>query len=151
MSNKHTHPVLPDDWDVRSDMEKRNYLSANADKIRKEDNVRRPLSDEEIETLRYKLEQVSIDLKDEQEEYDEVKSDYRERINDMKDTLNEIVEALEKGFEKVVGDVYEVRDHENERVYSFMGDGTEVDNRKMLPDERQQTLQGGMRKVENDG
>jgi len=145
------HPVLPDDWNVRSDMEKRNYLSANADHIRRSDNVNRPLSDDELESLRFKLQKVSIELKDEQEEYDEVKSDYRERINDIKDSLNEIVSALEKGFEKVTGDVFEIRDHENDQVYEFMGDGMQIKKRRMLPNERQQTIQSGMRKVENDG
>lgn len=143
--------MLPDDWKSRTAMEKRNYLSANADKVRKDDSVQRPLSDEEIETLRFKLQKVNIKLKNEQEEYDEVKQKYRERLNDIKDHLSEIVEALEKGFEKVVGDVFEIRDHDEQRVYAFMADGTEVDNRKMLPNERQQTVQGSMRKVENDG
>lgn len=151
MSNKPQHPVLPDDWHVRNDMERRNYLSANADKVRKSDNVRRPLSDDENETLRFKLQKLSIDLRDLQEEYDEVKKGYREEINDLKERLDDIVSALEKGFEKVKGDVFELRDYENEQVYEFMGDGTEINSRKMLPNERQQTVQSGMRKVENDG
>lgn len=145
MSNK--KPMLPDDWAHRSVMEKQNYLEANADKIKADQPVRRPLDDDEKETMRYRLQEESIKLSDKEKAYKEVQKEWREEINELKETVAEIISSLKKGFEEVSGTTYDLRDQKEGRVYVYMADGTLIDNRRMLPDERQSTIQSGMRSV----
>lgn len=132
-------------------MEKKRYLEANADRVREGRTVPRPLDDGEKARLRFDLQNVSIELSNIQKEYKEVQKEFREKINDMKESVESILSQLKQGFEEVTGTTYEIRDYEGERVYEILEDGTQVDNRPMLPDERQSTVQSEMRKVENDG
>lgn len=144
------HPMLPADWEHRSPIEKKRYLEANADKIKDNQLVRRPLEDGEKETLRYQLQEESIKLSDKEKQYKEVQKEWREEINEVKEEVADILSSLKQGFDEVTGTTYDLRDHDEGRVYIFMADGTEIDNRPMLPDERQSTIQSNMRKLEND-
>lgn len=145
------NPVLPNDWEERTIMQKQRYLEANADKIKSDQVVRRPLDDDEKESMRYNLQEESIKLSDKEAQYKEVQKQWREDINESKEAVSNILESLKRGYEEVTGTTYDIRDHDEGRVYVFMADGTIIDNRRMLPDEKQQTIQSNMRKIENDG
>lgn len=149
MSTQDNHPVLPKDFYDRSPIERRQFLENAADRIDQSDRVQRALSDEEIEELRFRLQRQSIELKDLQEEYDELKSAYREQINDQKASRDQIVSKLKRGIEEVSGTTMTFFDQENGRAYKFLPDGTQVDDRPLMPSERQTSLQGQMRKVES--
>lgn len=147
MKENKTHPVLPSDFHDRSPQEKRAFLENVADTIRDDRPVNRPLSDDEKTQLRYDLQQVTIRLRDIEAEYKDVQKDYREQINELKESIGDIISQLKQGFEEVHGTTYEIRDYDNERVFVLMSDGTEVDNRPLLPNERQHTIQTDLRKI----
>lgn len=141
------HPVLPSDFDQKSFMEKKRYLESNADRIQKDQTVLQPIADAEKQRLRFKLQELSISLSDKQKKYKKVQQEWRDDINEVKEALGLIIDQLKTGHKEVEGDLYEIRDYENERVHIFTAEGIQVDDRRMLPDERQGTMQSEMRKI----
>ncbi len=106
MENK--NPVLPGDWEHRSPLEKKRYLEANADKVKDNQTVRRPLDDDEKETMRYRLQEESIELSDKEKQYKEVQKEWREDINDSKERVADILASLKRGFDEVTGTTYDI-------------------------------------------
>lgn len=143
------HHLLPADFTTRTPSEKERYLEASADKVIRDETIRLPLSDEKKESLRFRLEKASIKLTDAVDEYDEVKKYHRDVIKDLKDNLAEILAQLRTGVEQIQGNKYEIRDYDSGRVTVFAADGTEIESRPMLPEERQSTINSSMRKVDN--
>lgn len=143
------NPLLPSDFSEWSTMEQRSYLRENADNIRQE-QVRRPLSQEEISDAEKKLALKSLELRKTQQQYDKVKEEWREeKINPLKSNVEELLDTLENKAEIVDGEVYYIRDHQNEMVYGFLPNGQEVDRRPMLNEEKQTTIHSNMRKVQD--
>jgi predicted transcriptional regulator len=145
-----THTLLPADFHARSLVDRKRYLDSAADKVIHNETDRKPLSDEQIETLRFDLEKLSIKLADLNEQYDDVKKQWRDDIKEAKENVEEVLTQLRAGMETVRGTVYEIRDYETNRVFRFFEDGSELGDRPMLPEERQQTIQSDMRRVENN-
>lgn len=147
-SNK--HELLPPDFHTRTPLEKERYLDSNADQVYKNETIRRPLSDDEKESLRYKLQKASIKLHDTQEQYTEVKKEWNEDIKAQREDVSEVLTQLRSGHAEEQGNKYLIRDYDNSRVVTFTKEGVEIESRPMLAEERQSTIQSSMRKIEND-
>lgn len=144
------NPLLPEDFSEWHPAEQRAYLRENADNI-KQDRVRRPLSPEQISDAEKKLAMKSLELRKQQAEYDRVKKQWRdETIDPLKEDVEALLDTLENKAEIVYDQVYYIRDYENEMVYGLLYDGTQVDRRPMLNEEKQSTIQSAVRKVDNN-
>lgn len=142
--------MLPGDFSSWHPAEKRQFLRDNADEI-KHDQVRKPLSPDQINDAEKKLAIKALELRKKQAQYDRVKEEWREEtIKPLKAEVETLLDTLEEKAELVEDDVFYLRDYENEMVYGLMADGSEVDRRPMLNEEKQQTVQSGMRAVNSD-
>lgn len=144
------HPMLPSNFFDRLPREREQFLRDNADAIEK-DRVRKPLTKEELEDAKDKLTEVSLKLRRKKDKYEEVKKHWRDEVIDpLKDTVGELLDKLENKGEIVDGEIFYIRDHNNNMVYGFLEDGTQVRSRPMRHEEKQSTIHQNMRKVEND-
>lgn len=144
------HPMLPDNFFDRLPREREQFLRDNADAI-EQDRVRKPLTREELEDAKDKLTEVSLKLRRKKDKYEEVKKHWRDEVIDpLKDTVGELLDKLENKGEIVDGEIFYIRDHNNNMVYGFLEDGSQVRSRPMRHEEKQSTIHQNMRKVEND-
>lgn len=141
--------MIPEHFKHFTTHEKLRWLEANADHI-KEEKVRVPLTQDEIEGLNAKYVELSLDLRKEENELKEIKDQFKERMNPLKAEIKQTLEMVADKFEEVDQEVFYIADHEAGRMFQYTADGTEIGSRKLFPNERQASLGGELRRVSHE-
>lgn len=122
-------------------------LDANADEVLAQQKIVRPITADERDSLKEEYVQASIELANEQEQYDEVKKEWKETLDPIKKRKKDRLQTIQTGYEETVGDKYMIRDHETGRVYTFLESGQLIDDRRMMEHERQSTIHSNMKSL----
>jgi uncharacterized FlaG/YvyC family protein len=116
-----------------------------------EDNYKytKKLTQEELESSRHILVEMSQKLQEVDDEFKEIKGDFQAKIKDMKDSLRIILRKLRFGIEEQQGRVYLVDDQEAGRMYYITEQGDTVFERPLYQNERQLIIKTGKLKAIN--
>ena len=132
--------ILPADFYNKPLGTRKEFLEANADQIARNVPVIRPIKGEDKERLKEAYIRLSLKLANLQAEYDEIKEKWKETLDPVKKEVKDHLEKLNTGIEQLKDDTYDIRDHDNGRVYTLLATGEVIDDRRMLPHERQNTI-----------
>ena len=100
----------------------------------------RPLSEEEIENVRFNLERDAIALSDKEAEFAALKAERTSEIKAVKTRIAEYVQSLRSRSETCTGNVYSIADQVGMRMYFVTPDGTIINQRPLLQHERQTNM-----------
>ena len=119
-----------------------NALSARLRSVgREERSVTKMLSEDEKIDIRERLSLVAIKLQQRTEEIAVIAKDHRDEITAIKDDLKALINELRHGSKTTTHDCFLVPDNDGGMMqFVDIESGEVVDERRLRPDERQQTI-----------
>ena len=129
--------------------EREQHLRDNADQI-VERNYTRKFEQEEINQRRAELANVSIQIRELQNELADMRTHINSQIKPLKEKVGEILDELKAGGEWVKRDCYKFVDPEEGRTAIYSPDGYKIEERHITPEERQRTMFQQMRVTGTD-
>lgn len=129
--------------------EREQHLRDNADQI-VERSYTRKFEQEEINKRRAELANVSIQIRELEDELANVRTNIKGQIKPLKEQFAKILDELKAGGEWVKRDCFKFIDFEEGRTGIYSPDGYKLEERKMTPDERQRTMFQQMRSTGTD-
>lgn len=95
---------------------------------------------QETNEKRKELADVSITLRDLEDELSSIRESYKARMKPIQEEINAIITKLKQGGDYVSGDCYKFIDESEGMVGIYSPEGYLVENRPILPDERQMSI-----------
>lgn len=129
--------MIPENFHMMPRKERLDWLKANADSTERDQNVFKDLNPSEIDDLEGQIATDSVELSKIEQEKKEVLASFKERMDPIKNDLKINIQSLRTGQEEVVTDIFYIADYDNNRMYGYAPDGTEVRNRRLRSDEMQ--------------
>lgn len=129
--------------------EREQHLRDNADQI-VEKNYTRKFEQEEINKRRAELANVSIQIRELEDELAEVRTNIKGQIKPLQEQVGKILDELKAGGEWVKRDCYKFVDPEEGRTAIYSPDGYKIEERHITPEERQRTMFQQMRGTGTD-
>lgn len=139
--------MFPADFKHLPPAKKRQFLDANADETKHNELIVKQIDDNQRQAFKERYVENQIKLAIMKDKKKAMMDEHEERMKPHKEAVKNLESVLRNGVEEIETDVFLFRDHENERVYTVLPSGEIVDDRRMLPHERQSTIQGSMRSV----
>lgn len=119
--------------------ERKDYLESNASKITEGVKLR-DLTPEELNELRIKFAEESMNLESIESEASISNSQFKSRINQKADQCSALLSKIRHKKEPLQGRFYEFHDHEKGKVNVYAETGEFIEQRDMMPSERQTTM-----------
>lgn len=139
--------ILPPNFKHMPKSERITFLEGNADEVKRDEIVIKQIDSDQREAFKQRYVDHSIKLAILKEKKKDMMDEHEEGMKPHKEAVKNLTSVLRNGVEEIESDVYLIRDHENERVYTVLPNGEMVDDRRMLPSEKQSTIQGSMRSI----
>lgn len=95
---------------------------------------------QETNEKRKELADVSITLRDLEDELSSIRESYKARMKPIQEEINAIISKLKQGGDYVSGDCYKFIDESEGMVGIYSPEGYLVENRPILPEERQMSI-----------
>lgn len=95
---------------------------------------------QETNEKRKELADVSITLRDLEDELSSIRESYKARMKPIQEEINAIIAKLKQGGDYVSGDCYKFIDESEGMVGIYSPEGYLVENRPILPEERQMSI-----------
>lgn len=124
--------------------EREQLLRDNCDQI-VERNYMRSFSQEEVNTRRAELEQVSITMQELDEELAMVRADIKGRLKPLIERRGKILDELKARGEYVKGDSYKFVDVEEGKAAFYSPEGYKIEERPITAEERQRNIMQAVR------
>jgi ribonucleotide reductase alpha subunit len=117
--------------------ERSKMLHDNAYAVKEGEMYQKPLNEEEKLEYQKMLVDTTISIQRDDEKLKEIRKEYKTRIKDNEKLRNEAAQAVQYGSITTTGTVYMMDDQEAGMMEIYAEDGTLVNKRPLLPDERQ--------------
>lgn len=122
-----------------SDQERADFFGINSTEV-KDLTYMKPLTEEELNIRRDDLAQAAMQKSVLEDELAQVKKDYKDKIDPLTKSFSENLKAIKLKATEVTGPTHKIPDYENHAMHFVAPDGTVVNSRPMLPEERQYTI-----------
>ena len=131
-----------------SPSERLQLLQDNADKI---ENAKYyvQLTPEELDAKREKLTDNSIRLSEFEDELEEIKVGFKSKMNPLKIENKGLLVEVKTKQQLKSGNLYHIANHNSSMMEIYDSNGELVSSRRLLPEEKQQTIMSVMRPAAN--
>ena len=131
-----------------SPSERLQLLQDNADKI---ENAKYyvQLTQEELDAKREKLTDNSIRLSEFEDELEEIKVGFKSKMNPLKIENKGLLVEVKTKQQLKSGNLYHIANHNSSMMEIYDSNGELVSSRRLLPEEKQQTIMSVMRPAAN--
>lgn len=130
-----------------SESERTDFLDAHSTEV-KDLTYMKPLTTEELNIKRDDLAQAAMQKSVLLDELAQVKKDYKDRIEPLSKQFSENLKAIKIKAIEVTGKAHKIPDYDNQAVHYVALDGTVVNSRPMLPEERQFTIHAQLKQAQ---
>ena len=127
--------------------ERADFLDAYSTEV-KDLTYMKPLSTEELNIKREDLAQAAMQKSVLLDELAELKKQYKDRIDPLSHQFSENLKAIKTKAIEVTGTTYKIPDYDNQAIHYVAIDGTVVNSRPMLPEERQFTISSQLKQAQ---
>ena len=124
-------------------------LRDSCDQIVEKSYTRR-FNQDEINMKRAELADKHIEISELEAELNEIKAQYKGRLKPLIETVGRILDELKSGGEYVKEDCYKFVDVDEGKTAFYAKDGIKIEERAILPEERQRNMFQTLRTGTND-
>lgn len=131
---KKLHEMKPDD--------RRDFLEANAAKTLPPQSYLKPMTEGELRQAQEDLATISIDKAVLEDELAKIKEEYKLKLKPLASQFSQKLLSIKMKAHEKNGPVHLIPDYDNFYMHTIADDGTYINGRMMLPEERQMTITG---------
>lgn len=106
----------------------------------KEQTYMRPLQKEELDIKHDELAQAAMKKSILEEELKEIKKEHKAQIDPVIKEFSDRLREIKQRAVEVTGPAHKIPDYDNQMMHFIATDGTVINSRPMLPEERQFTI-----------
>lgn len=100
----------------------------------------RKFTQDEVSERKTKLAELSIELRGQMEEFQNVKAEYKAKMKPIQEKLSKTIDEIKVGSEYIHGDCFKFIDEENRVAGIYAPDGQLIEERPLTSEEKQRTL-----------
>ena len=116
------------------------YLRDNCYQVEKNSTYTRPLTKEEIDTAKDNLVEVSIEIREKEETFTELRKGHKKEIKDLKKDQGTYIREIEFGKATEIGEVFQFDDQDEGNMVIYDRLGRFISSRPLRTNERQISL-----------
>lgn len=121
------------------EQERRRAMAEQADRV-EETTYFKPLSPEELDTLRERHTENAIKLSELEEKKREAMKDFKAEMDPLTEANKEILQDVKRKSAEVSGTLYHIADYDAQIMETYDERGEFISSRRLRPDEKQKNI-----------
>lgn len=119
--------------------DRRDFLEAHSVKTVTQSYLK-PMSEAELRQAQEDFAQLAIDKAKIDDDFSQIKEEFKSRLKPLNSKIGQKLQHIRIKAQEMNGPVHQIPDYDNFYMHTVADDGTYINGRMMLPEERQMTI-----------